>query len=381
MRLALLLDRWDSRRGGLEGYAARWAAWLSKRGHEVHVVCWEAAPGSAGELPVHRPANPRPFSPVRAARQLSRLAGGLGVDVVHDFGAGLGGDVFHPLYGGRRSGRRAQLTALDPLSRISRLASPCWIGRQAGLERLERLQVRDPARLVVACSRRVAADLVGTAGADPVRVRILYNAAAPRGERAGSGPLRSALRAAQGWPEESVVFLQAAHNPVLKGLATSIRAVEILRRQGLDVRLAVAGRNTDTSPFRFLATRLGVQDRVAFLGFVPDLGPFFDAADAFVHPTLHDACSLVCLEALAAGLPVAVSVRDGASELVTDGVQGWLIREPSDPREVAFQMKRLLDPGLRGALGAQASVLASLHTEQAAFTKLEGLCAEEAGKR
>ena len=197
MKLALLLERWEDR-GGLESYATRWAAWLSGRGHEVHIVCWEAAPGRAGELPVHRPPVARPFSPVGAARQLSHVALGFGADVVHDLGAGLGGDVFHPLYGGRRTGRHAQLSALDPLSRIRRLASPRWIGRQAGLERLERLQVSDPARLVVACSRRVADDLVRTAGADPARVRVLYNTAAPRTEKNDVSLLRSHVRAAQG---------------------------------------------------------------------------------------------------------------------------------------------------------------------------------------
>ena len=61
-------------------------------------------------------------------------------------------------------------------------------------------------------------------------------------------------------------------------------------------------------------------------------------------------------------------------------MQGWLIRDPADPGDVAFQMKRLLDPGLRGALAAQARVLALHNERDVAFARLLGF-AEEALRR
>jgi len=103
------------------------------------------------------------------------------------------------------------------------------------------------------------------------------------------------------------------------------------------------------------------------------------AADALLHPTFYDACSLACLEAWASGLPVVVSREDGASSLLTEGVQGWVVRDPGDAREIAFRMKELLDPGRREAMGAQARVLAEHNDAADAFQRLEALCRDAAG--
>jgi UDP-glucose:(heptosyl)LPS alpha-1,3-glucosyltransferase len=95
-----------------------------------------------------------------------------------------------------------------------------------------------------------------------------------------------------------------------------------------------------------------------------------------MHPAFYDSCSLASLEAWASGLPVALSWRDGASGLLTDGVQGWLIRDPADAGELSFRMKELIDPGRREAMGAQGRVLAEHNTADASFQRLEALCRE-----
>ena len=64
------------------------------------------------------------------------------------------------------------------------------------------------------------------------------------------------------------------------------------------------------------AARLGLANRATFLGTVSDLTPYYAAADAYVHPTFYDPCSLVLLEAAASGLPIVTTRRcNGATEL------------------------------------------------------------------
>ena len=59
-----------------------------------------------------------------------------------------------------------------------------------------------------------------------------------------------------------------------------------------------------------------------FAGNQKDSLPFYQAADVFALPTLYDPCSLVVLEAMAAGLPVVTSRRNGVHELMQPGVEG-----------------------------------------------------------
>ena len=370
MRIVLVLDSFDPSRGGLESYAAAWASWLSRRGHEVHVV---AADGSdrADAIRLHR-VEASAGDALGRARALAAAAEALRPALIHDFGAGLGGDVFHPAYGARRASRQGMLRALSGRKRWRLLLSRAWRRRQAALETLERRQVASAAR-IVAVSARTAAELEGKAGADPGRISIIYNGVDCRHFVPASAVERRSVRARLGWPADLSVFLQVAHNFRLKGVASSLHALASLRRQGLPAYLAIAGRGPDLEPYRLLVARLGIADRTTFLGAVADPRPLYAAADALVHPTFYDTCSLSSIEAFAAGLPVALSVEDGAAALMTDGVQGWLIRDPDDAAEVAFQMKRLMEPGLRQAMGAQARVLAEHHDMEAAFTQLEAL--------
>jgi UDP-glucose:(heptosyl)LPS alpha-1,3-glucosyltransferase len=227
----------------------------------------------------------------------------------------------------------------------------------------------------------VADDLVQLSGVAPARIRLLYNAVDCRRFVPTPSGARAALRSAQGWPVSGTLFLQVAHNFRLKGVASTLKAVARLAGQGFDLHLAVAGRGPNPDEYRRLAASLGISDRVRFLGAIADIRPLLAAADALVHPAFYDACSLACLEAWASGLPVAVSGEDGASGLMTDGVQGWLIRDPGDAAEITFHMKQLLDPGWREAMGAQARVLARHNDAAIAFRRLEALCREAAELR
>jgi glycosyltransferase involved in cell wall biosynthesis len=153
-----------------------------------------------------------------------------------------------------------------------------------------------------------------------------------------------------------VRFVAAAHHLRLKGMDTAIAALGRLVREGADVRLDIAGGAADAG-WRALAARAGVVDRVGFLGAVEDMPGCYAAADAMLHPTRWDACSLVTLEAMASGLPVVTTHANGAAELLEDGVSGHVI-PPDDPEALADRMRLLLDPGRRAAMGAAARAAA-----------------------
>jgi glycosyltransferase involved in cell wall biosynthesis len=73
-----------------------------------------------------------------------------------------------------------------------------------------------------------------------------------------------------------------------------------------------------------LASRLGIAERVRFLGFVDDVRPAMAACDVIVHASLSEGCSRVLCEAQAMGRPVVASRVGGNPEVVRDGVSGYL---------------------------------------------------------
>src|SRR5204863_7072488 len=100
--------------------------------------------------------------------------------------------------------------------------------------------------------------------------------------------------------------------------------------------------------------RLGLGDRVRFLGHVEDVPALLGTADAFVLPSLSEAFPNAAIEAMAAGLPVVASRVGGLPDLVDEGRTGVLV-PPSDPRALADALTALIaDPEAATALGRAA---------------------------
>jgi len=119
--------------------------------------------------------------------------------------------------------------------------------------------------------------------------------------------------------------------------------------------LAVVGHDRRARDYAHLATRLGIADRVRFLGPQREVPAFYGAADALVLPTLYDPFPNVALEALACGLPVITSTQCGAAELLS---QTGLVVDALDTDALGASMTALLDPAHRSALGEQARRMA-----------------------
>ena len=88
-----------------------------------------------------------------------------------------------------------------------------------------------------------------------------------------------------------------------------------------------------------------------------------------MHPTWYDPCSLVTLEAAACGLPVITTRYNGASELMQNGRDGFVLHDPQDFTTLAAHMEELLDPMLRERMGAAGRTMALQNTFERQTTK------------
>lgn len=152
-----------------------------------------------------------------------------------------------------------------------------------------------------------------------------------------------------------------------------------------DAALAIVGEGPLRADLERLAADLGLR-RAVFTGQVQpsELPIYYAAADLFVDLTLRDHWSQVVGEAMAAGLPALVSSADHASELIEDGVSGFVV-DPADVDGVAALALRLLTAeGDAKSVGGAAREAARMndvhHTMQAFVSCLDRLSRERGGE-
>jgi UDP-glucose:(heptosyl)LPS alpha-1,3-glucosyltransferase len=354
MKIALVLERFDATRGGLEHWTWQFARSLAARRHEVHVVAFEfAAEANAEPIIAHQLQMPR--SRLDRAAVIGAALPSLACDVVHDMGIGWTADIIHPHGGSTKALWEHNLLRIPKWRQIRFWREK----RYRELAEVERRQLESGAR-IIAVSHMVKRHFDAYHGLAPERIRVIHNGAdVERFTPALREQFRDSTRRELGATDE-VLFLMLAHNLLLKNADALLRAAARVLANGRSIRVVIAG---GKKPERFvqLARKLRIAHAVTFRGLVDAL-PYYAAADVFVHPTWYDPCSLVTLEAAACGLPVITTRYNGASEMMRDGDDGFVLDDPADDAALAARMMELLDPAVRAKAGAAGRALAEEHT-------------------
>jgi len=355
MKIGLVLEQFDPMRGGLQHWTWQFARSLAERSHEVHVVAFDFHPNSTNDgIIAHRLEMPR--SRLDRAAVFAAQLPAMHLDLVHDMGCGWAADVIQPHGGSTKALWEHNLMRIPKWRQIRFWREK----RYRELAEIERRQHANSSATIVAVSRMVARHFELFHHLPAARMRVIYNGVdVERFNPAHRERYRDITRQELGLRDE-VVFLMLAHNLLLKNAETTIRAAAKLAASRAGIRIVIAG---GKKPERFvkLAEKLGVPHVVTFFGQV-DPVPYYAMADVFIHPTWYDPCSLVTLEASSFGLPVITSQFNGAAELMTDGKEGFVLSNPADVVALAARMEELLDPLLRGKMGAAGRALAMQHT-------------------
>jgi len=163
---------------------------------------------------------------------------------------------------------------------------------------------------------------------------------------------RDEARRELGIRDEQFVLLLVGNDWRKKGLCTLLDVLPVLDRQ---VLLLVVG---DDEKFLYVRQiqRYDLVDRVRFLHSRPDVAFYYAAADAYVEPSVEDTFAQPPAEAMACGLAVITSVTNGTAEIITDGMDGLIIQDPTNSKELATQIRRLCeDPYFCRWLGENAA--------------------------
>jgi len=216
---------------------------------------------------------------------------------------------------------------------------------------------------VIAVSGATRRDVETVLGIPPQRIRIIYNAPDP----IFRVPVYSSTEDFEFPPEmQRVLDRYQIHYPFLlyvgrtnpqKNIPRLVEAFAVLRGDLRDdpvyndVRLIIIGDEISRYPaLRHAVIQSRVEHAVRFLGFVPieTLRAFYQAASAFVFPSLYEGFGLPPLEAMACGTPVVCSMVSSLPEVVGDAA---IIVNPENVFDIARGMREvLLDRELRAWL-------------------------------
>ncbi|KAB2912405.1 MAG: glycosyltransferase [Hyphomicrobiaceae bacterium] len=153
-------------------------------------------------------------------------------------------------------------------------------------------------------------------------------------------------RASLATPKDAVLLLALSRLHEKKGLDILLQALAALPR----CVAWLAGDGPLEAELKALAAKLGVSDRVRFLGWRTDRGALLRTADICVLPSRWEPFGTVMLEAWAAGTPLVAAASQGPAVLIEDGVNGLLV-PVDDVEALAAAIQRLIDdPALKARL-------------------------------
>lgn len=162
----------------------------------------------------------------------------------------------------------------------------------------------------------------------------------------------SGLRAERGIPDDAFVVGTLGRLSKLKRVDVLIRAIALTETP---IHLAVAGDGEERQALERLASRLGLSERVHWLGRRQDVPELLAGFDVFATASEREGLSLAALEAMASGLPLTVSAIPEFEELSDPR---WAIALPTGVPEgwAAAWDGLYLDPTRRARMGQEARI-------------------------
>jgi L-malate glycosyltransferase len=232
---------------------------------------------------------------------------------------------------------------------VSRLDLAHWQGpaRRAVLSRLTRM-----ADHVVVNAAAIRSMLLEEERIPDARVSVIHNGLdLQRFDARVRQGLQKPLPDTGGAP---VVVHVANMNHEVKRQEDLLRALAMLRREGLVLHAFLVGDGARRPELERQAAELGVADRAWFLGHRLDVPAVYARATLGVLCSTAEGMSNAVMEGMAAGLPMVVTAVGGNPELIVDGVRGRVVR-PGNPLELARAFRWLLEhPERAKDLGAAA---------------------------
>jgi glycosyltransferase involved in cell wall biosynthesis len=317
---------------GMEMVVADLSLTLHARGHHIGVTCTQSM-GALAERLAHAGISVR-FVPLRAfvdnllAMPLRETLRDARPDVVHSHcgawqQAAVAASCFTP--------RPLVVHTIHGMAGIGSRLRARWRNRAGAALSDAIVTVSDALRIDASGALRIAQSRFSTIpnGVDVERF-------CPIGT---SHPLREVCSI----PSGAFVFGMVGRFVPVKAHHLMLNAFAAIQRSSGGHHLAIVGDGPLRTEVQQLATSLGIQSSVHFLGPLDDPAPFYRSIDAFVLPSFSEGTSVALLEALACGVPTVATAVGGTPAVVGDSAA--LLAEGGDLLDLIEKLRAVSDPG------------------------------------
>lgn len=167
-------------------------------------------------------------------------------------------------------------------------------------------------------------------------------------------------------------FGLAAPGFKIKGGFIFLKALGLLKKQGYDFRARIIyPKYLKNIGVKLLVKFLNIENNVEFLKYQENIQEFYRSIDALVAPSVEDTFNLAVLEAMSNHKPCVVSKNAGASEIIQDGVNGFVFEMKVNPaKNLAHEMISLItNPENYQNISEKAFETAKYYSWQRAFEK------------
>jgi UDP-glucose:(heptosyl)LPS alpha-1,3-glucosyltransferase len=379
IRFATAILDFSKRKGGAERYLVDLCTRMVDYGFEVHVYAehWDEEDPRIHYHHIKTISFPKSLRLLSFAMRATKEMKQGNYDITLGVGNTLKADVLQP-HGGVhwawfwRSLRAYDSPFLWTIKILGRIFSPKqWVSGYIE----DAPYKREKCFKVIAISDMVKQDIIRWYGISEDRIDVIYNGVDIERFHPRNRQYREEIRKRYGIGDEFVILF-VSNNFRMKGLGYLIKALAKIKKEDHPpFRLLVLGRDHQ-SPYLRLATHLGVSEEIIFVGSTNEPEKYYGAADLLVHPTFYDACSLTVLEALASGLPVITTTSNGASGMITQREDGWVIRDLKNENELRMAIRYFLKKENGERSSYQARSKAEIYSEALNFNRMMGIFKE-----
>jgi glycosyltransferase involved in cell wall biosynthesis len=155
-------------------------------------------------------------------------------------------------------------------------------------------------------------------------------------------PKSNEMRKKMGWGEDEIIIGSLGNIRPAKAYDILLQAAALVREHNVKLRFVIAGQGKGPlyDDLLKLKDELALGDMVYFIGFISDPADFLSNLDLFLLSSTSEGFSIATIQAMAAGLPVIATRSGGPQEIITHGVNGWLV-DSGNPKLIAKAVESL----------------------------------------
>jgi len=253
--------------------------------------------------------------------------------------------LFHAIFLGRVTGRICKVPII-----ISSIHSK-YIG---GFLRNRLLQITDRLDDVVTIvSQRAAETIIKSKTVSANKLLVIYNGIDLNKFIFQDKKAKEKVREELNFKKDAKILISVGRLFRAKGYSYLIEAIKILKKN-LNIRLLILGEGEDKRKLETQIRDFNLEKNIFLLGREENVSDYLNTSNIFILASLWEGLPIALLEAMACGLPAVATNVGGTSEIIEDGVSGFLV-EPKNSLTLAKKIEYLLslEPGKRREMGME----------------------------